>query len=68
MLFWQLAAAARTSPPWLRLVVGLFTLKFVAIAVVSWRCFFIAPVVTELVIAACLAVAFAGLGMGDRAA
>jgi hypothetical protein len=68
VFFWQLAAVARTNPRWLRLVVGLFALKFVAIAVVSWKCFFIAPVLTELVIAACLAMAFAGLGTGDRAA
>ncbi len=65
VLFWQLAAAARTNPPWLRLVVGLFAFKYVAIAIVSWRCFFIAPVVTELLIAACLALAVAGLG-GER--
>jgi hypothetical protein len=60
VLFWLLAGAARTNPPWLRPILGLFVLKYVAIAVVSWRWFFIAPVVTELLIAACLAVALAG--------
>ena len=60
VLFWLLAGAARTAPAWLRPIVGLFVLKFVAIAVLSWRFFFIAPVVTELLIAGCLAAAFAG--------
>jgi hypothetical protein len=32
---------------------------------VSWRFFFIAPVVTELLIAGCLAMAFAGGNRGE---
>jgi hypothetical protein len=61
VLFWQLAALARTRPDGLRPVVALFALGFVAIAIISWRFFFIAPVVTELLIAACLTAAFVGL-------
>jgi hypothetical protein len=61
VLFWQLAAFARTSPAWLRPIVAVFFFNFVAMAIVSWRYFFIAPVVTELIIAACLGAAFASL-------
>jgi len=38
--------------------VALFFCNFIGIAMISWRYFFIAPLVTELLIAACLAVAF----------
>lgn len=61
VLFWQLAALARTRPEGLRPVVGVLALGFVAMAIVSWRFFFVAPVVTELLIAAFLAAAFVGL-------
>ena len=61
VVFWQLAALARTRPDGLRPVVAVFALGYVAIAIVSGRFFFIAPVVTELLIALCLAAAFVGL-------
>ena len=46
---------------WLRPIVAVFAFGYVGVAIVSWRFFFIAPVVTELLIAACLAAAFVGL-------
>lgn len=61
VLFWQLAALADARADGLRPLVAAFSLYFAAMAIVSWRFFFIAPVVTELLIAACLAGAFAGL-------
>jgi hypothetical protein len=61
VLFWLLANLARTRPEGLRPVVALFALAYVGIAVVSGRFFFVAPVVTELLIAACLTAAFVGL-------
>ena len=61
VLFWQLAALARRQPRGLRPIVALFLFSFVGMAVVSWRCFFVAPVVTELLIAACLGAACANL-------
>ena len=61
VLFWQLAALARTRPDGLRPIVALFSVAYAGIAIVSWRFFFVAPVVTELLIAACLAAAFVGL-------
>lgn len=61
VLFWQLAALARARPEGLRPIVAVFALGYVGLAVVSGRFFFIAPVVTELLIAASLAAAFVGL-------
>ena len=61
MLFWQLAALARARPDGLRPIVAVFALGYVGLAIVSGRFFFIAPVVTELLIAVCLGAAFAGL-------
>jgi hypothetical protein len=69
VLFWQLAGLARTRPAGLRPIVAVLALGFVAIAIVSWRFFFVAPVVTELLIAASLAAAFVGLpSRSDEAA
>jgi len=61
VIFWQLAALARARPEGLRPMVAVFALGYVGLAIVSSRFFFIAPVVTELLIAACLAAAFVGL-------
>ena len=61
VIFWQLAGLARARPDGLRPIVAVFALGYVGIAIVSWRFFFIAPVVTELLIAACLAAAFVSL-------
>jgi len=61
VIFWQLAALARARPEGLRPIVAVFAVGYVGLAIVSSRFFFIAPVVTELLIAACLAAAFVGL-------
>ena len=61
VLFWQLAGLAPSKPAWMRPILAVFIFNFVAMAIVSWRYFFIAPVATELIIAACLAAAFVGL-------
>jgi hypothetical protein len=61
VLFWQLAALARTRPDGLRPLVAVFGLCFAAMAAISWRFFFIAPVATELLIAGFLAAAALGL-------
>jgi hypothetical protein len=61
VIFWQLAALARARPDGLRPIVVVFALGYVGLAIVSWRFFFVAPVVTELLIAVCLAAAFIGL-------
>ena len=61
VFFWQLATLSKTNPAWMRPILGLFCLNFLVMAIVSWKYFFIAPAVTELLIAACLALAFAKL-------
>jgi len=62
ILLWRLAAFAKTNPAWTRPIVGLFCFNFVGVAIVSWKYFFIAPAVGELLIAVCLAMAFVTAG------
>jgi hypothetical protein len=59
LLFWQLATMAKTNAAWIRPILVLFFLNYVAMAIVAWKYFFIAPAVIELLIAVCLALAFA---------
>jgi hypothetical protein len=61
IVFWQLAVLARARPEGLRPIVAVFALGYLGLAIVSGKSFFIAPVVTELLIAVCLAAAFVGL-------
>jgi phosphoglycerol transferase MdoB-like AlkP superfamily enzyme len=58
LLFWQLATMSKTNAAWTRPIVLLFFFNFVVMSVVVWRYFFIAPAITELLIAACLAAAY----------
>lgn len=67
IVFWQLASLAKTHPSSVRPIVAAFCVNFLAMAVVSWRYFFMAPAVTELLMALCLAVAFAKLHGGAAA-
>jgi hypothetical protein len=59
LLFWQLGTMAKVNAAWTRPIVALFFFNYAAMAIVSWRYFFVLPAVNELLIAACLAVAFA---------
>ena len=59
VLFWLLGSLAKTNPSAMRPITGVFCLNFLAMTVVSWKYFFIAPAINELLIALCLAVAFA---------
>jgi phosphoglycerol transferase MdoB-like AlkP superfamily enzyme len=58
LLFWQLATMCKTNVAWTRPIVLLFFFNFVAMSAVVWRYLFIAPAITELLIAACLAAAY----------
>jgi hypothetical protein len=58
MLFWQLATMSKTNAAWTKPIVALFFFNFFIMTFVAWRYFFIAPAVTELLIAACLAAAY----------
>lgn len=58
ILFWQLATIAKTNAGLIRPIIALFFFNFVVTAIITGRYFFIAPWVTELLIAAFLAGAF----------
>jgi len=58
ILLWQVSALVRKDAPSMKPVIALLFFSWVATAIVSGRYFFAAPAVTELLIAACLAVAF----------
>jgi hypothetical protein len=56
-VFWQLGSLARTDALRLRPVLAAFLVGYLALAADSYRYFFLAPVVTEILIALCLGAA-----------
>ena len=58
ILFWQLATIAKTNAVPIRPIIMLFCLNFIVTTALAWRYFFIAPAVTEILIAAFLAAAY----------
>jgi phosphoglycerol transferase MdoB-like AlkP superfamily enzyme len=58
ILFWQLGTAIKTDPGVVRPIVALFFVAGMLTAIVSWKYFFIAPAITQLLIAVCLAWSF----------
>lgn len=62
VVFWQLGQIAKTQAPLIRPILAAFILAFCAIALISWQYFFAAPVLTEVIIAICLAAAYATAG------
>jgi hypothetical protein len=58
VIFWQLASLAKTDAARLRPIIATFLLAYGLLSVNASLYFFIAPVVTEILIAACLAMAF----------
>jgi phosphoglycerol transferase MdoB-like AlkP superfamily enzyme len=59
ILFWQLSTIIKTNPAASRPIVALFFFNCLANAVVCWKYFFVGPTITQLLIAACLALSFA---------
>ena len=59
IVFWQLGSLAKTNAMQLRPVLMTFLAGYLGFAVVSYRYFFAAPVVTEILIALCLGLALA---------
>jgi hypothetical protein len=57
VVFWQLGSLAKTDALRLRPVLATFLVGYLGFAVVSWRYFFVAPVITEVLIALCLGLA-----------
>ncbi len=58
VVFWQLASLARTDAARLRPIIATFLIAYAVFAVDSGAYFFIGPVITEVLIAACLIAAF----------
>jgi hypothetical protein len=57
ILFWQLASLAKADARPLRPIMATFLIAYTALAVNSYTYFFLPPVIVELMIAACLALA-----------
>jgi uncharacterized membrane protein YjdF len=55
VLFWQLGSLAKTDPQRLRPIMATFLVAYTVLAMNSYTYFFLAPVITEILIAACLA-------------
>jgi hypothetical protein len=71
VVFWQLGSLAKTDALRLRPVLATFLVGYLCAAVVSYRYFFAAPVITEILIALCLGMAISSArqtaGVGQRA-
>jgi hypothetical protein len=59
IVFWTLGSLAKTDAVRLRPILAAFIAGYLALAVNSWRYFFLGPVITEILIALCLALAIA---------
>jgi hypothetical protein len=68
ILFWMLAGLVKNSPAAVRPIVALFGINYLLLAVISFKYFFIAPVITEVLIAASLAAAYFTAASAQRVA
>lgn len=57
VVFWQLSSLAKTDELRLRPVLAVFSVGYLGFAAVSYRYFFAAPVITEILIGLCLGLA-----------
>jgi len=62
VLFWQLGDIAKTQPKLVRPILAAFILAFCGTAIIAGRYFFLAPAVTEVIIAGCLVGAYITAG------
>jgi len=62
VLLWQLSSLVKTDPAKARPFIAMLFVAFIALAVISWAYFFAPPFVFELIIAACIGVAFVTVG------
>jgi hypothetical protein len=58
VLFWQLSGIVKKNPELVKPIILLFFFNCVLTAIVSWKYFFAGPGITQLLIAAALAVAY----------
>ena len=66
VLFWQLAAASKRNPAGIKPIVALFLVANLAYGALILNYFFLVPFVPDMVIAACLAAAFATSGSSEK--
>jgi len=59
IVFWQLGSLAKMDALRLRPILATFLVGYLGVAEVSYRYFFAGPVITEILIALCLGLAFA---------
>ena len=67
IVFWQVASMARTDARHIRPMLITFAIAYLIFAVNSYAYFFIFPVVTEILIAACLVTAIVAAGQRSEA-
>jgi hypothetical protein len=60
LVFWQLGTLAKSDALRLRPILATFSVGYLCIAGISYRYFFAAPVITEILIALCLGSAIVG--------
>ncbi len=65
-LFWYLAKLAKTNSQAVRPILVLFFINYIAMTILAWKYFFTGPAILQLLIAACLAAAFATSIVGLR--
>jgi len=58
VVLWQLAALARTDAARLRPLIAAFLIAYAAIALLSWKYFFVAPEILAILVVLCLGAAF----------
>lgn len=66
IVFWQLASLAKSDAARLRPILATFTVGYLAFALNSYTFFFTLPVITEVLIAACLAAAIYTAGSASE--
>jgi len=66
VLFWQLGEIAKSQPLIIRPILMAFFLAFCGFTIIAGRYFFLAPAITEVIIAACLAGAYVTAGGAIR--
>ena len=54
LILWYLGSLASRNLPWIRLILVFLFLNFMVMAIISWKYFFLAPALTEFLIALCV--------------
>ena len=67
IVFWQLGTLAKTDALRLRPILATFLVAYLAMAVNAYRYIFLGPVITEILIAACLGMAIVTSKAAERA-